>query len=106
MRIAAYVFWAAAGGFLMSVEMHTDDAGVVALLVLAIGFVLGAMHPVRVWQWALLVGPCVPAAHWIFGKPESFSARDTLLLLGFVIALGLAGAYTGVVARRAVEGLE
>ena len=106
MKIATYVFWAASGGFLMSVEMHTDDAGLVALLIVAIAFILGAIHPKRAWQWALLVGPCVPAAHWIFGSGISgFTAKDLLLLLAFTIALGLAGAYGGVLARKGAARL-
>jgi len=60
---------------------------------------------VRAWQWALLVGPCVPAAHLLFGT-RPLAARDTVLLLGFVIALGLAGAYAGVLARKAAASLK
>jgi hypothetical protein len=92
-----YALWIAAAAFLMRVELRTDDAGVVAFLVLAITFVLGVIHPRYAWQWALLVGPCVPAAHLFFGRTPG-SPRDTggvLLLLAFVVGLGLAGAYLG-----------
>jgi hypothetical protein len=69
-----YALWIAAAAFLMRVELRNDDAGVVAFLVLAITFVLGVIHPRHAWQWALLVGPCVPAAHLFFGRAANQTA--------------------------------
>jgi hypothetical protein len=44
-----YDLWIAAAGFLIRFELCTGGAGVVAFLVLAITFVLGAVHPRHAW---------------------------------------------------------
>jgi hypothetical protein len=103
--IAAWLFWLPAAAFLGFFELYTDDAGVEALCILLIALVLGCLHPRRAWQWALLVGPCVPAADLLFGTPgRSPHGADLLLVTGFVVLLGLAGSYTGVLVRRFAAG--
>jgi hypothetical protein len=102
--IAAYVLWAASGAFLMRFELHSDDAGVIALFILMATCLLGSLHPHRAWQWALLVGPCVPAADLIFGSPHArFPLSDAAKLTAFVVAIGLVGAYLGVLLRKTVS---
>ena len=101
--IAAYVVWLPAILFLGRFELHTDDTGVEVFFLLAITFVLGLLHPRHAWQWALLVGPCIPAAQLFFGHPRN--AGGTALLLGFVIALGFAGAYAGALLRKGAATL-
>ena len=105
--VAAYVFWVIAAAFLMRFELRTDDSGVVVLFILAITFVLGLLHPRHAWQWALLVGPCVPAAHLIFGSQgtDLTDVKSFALLLGFVTVVGLVGSYAGVLARKALAPL-
>ena len=91
-----HALWIAAVAFLMRFELN-DDAGVVAFLVLAITFVLGVVHPRHAWQWALLVGPCVPIVDLFFGRTRAGLGHTggVLLLLAFVIGLGVGGRVPG-----------
>ena len=68
--IMAYAFWIPAVLFLGRYELRTDDTGVELFFVLLITFILGSLHPRHAWQWALLVGPCIPAAEWLFGHVD------------------------------------
>ena len=97
--ILAYAFWVPAILFLGRFELHTDDTGVEVGLLLAITFLLGALHPRHAWQWALLVGPCIPASELLFGRREMGGLG---LLLVVVVALGLGGSYAGAGLRRAI----
>lgn len=99
--ILAYAFWLPAILFLGYFELHTDDTGVEVGLLLVITFLLGTLHPRHAWQWALLVGPVIPAAEVLFGHPQA--GRGMAVLLLFVVALGLSGSYTGALIRRAVS---
>jgi hypothetical protein len=106
--IAAYGFCLAAGLFLASFELHTDDTGVEVFLILLFTFVLGCWHPLHAWQWALLVGPWAPAADlWQvqFGtvKPDLSHAGGLPLLTAVVLALGLAGSYAGALLRKGLR---
>ncbi len=99
--IAAYLLWMAAAAFLMRFELHSDDAGVIALFILLATCLLGSLHPQRAWQWALLVGPAVPAADLIFGSSHPpFELSDAAKLLAFVVGIGLVGSYLGVLLRK------
>jgi len=106
-NLAAYSFYLVATLLLARFELHTDDAGVVAFFIVAITFVLGCLHPRHAWQWALLVGPAVPVADALFpAKPHVLHALgDLALLAAFVVVLGLAGSYAGVLARRVFSSL-
>ena len=97
--IMAYVFWIPAVLFLGRYELRTDDTGVELFFVLLITFILGSLHPRHAWQWALLVGPCIPAAEWIFGHPQPGVMPVVLLI---VVVLGLAGSYAGAGLRRVI----
>lgn len=105
--LAAYLFCLAAGTMLARFELHTDDAGVVVFFILAITLLLGCWHPRHAWQWALLVGPWVPAADlckWFFAapRPNPGSLAGVAMLVEVVILVGLVGSYAGVVVRRAI----
>jgi len=103
-EIAAYVLCIAADAFLMRFELHTDDAGVMVLFILVATCLLGSLHPQRAWQWALLVGLCVPAADLIFGSSHAPSgSADAAKLAAFVVAIGLVGAYAGVLLRKTIS---
>jgi hypothetical protein len=97
--ILAYALWIPAALFLGYFELHTDDAGVEVFCLLLITFLLGTLHPRHAWQWALLVGPAIPAAELLFGHPPSPPA----LLLAVVVAVGLAGSYAGALLRKAIS---
>lgn len=94
MTLAAYALWLPATLFLARFELHTDDTGVEVAFLLAITFILGLLHPRRAWQWALMVGPAIPAADLLTGKSAPAA------LLPIVIAIGLVGAYAGALLRK------
>jgi hypothetical protein len=98
--VAAYAMLVGADAFLMRAELHTDDNGILAGLVVLTALLLGSLHPRRAWQWALLVGPCIPLSDLIFGN--GMKLRDLLLLTAFLTALGLIGSYGGVLIRKAL----
>ncbi|HWC98985.1 MAG TPA: hypothetical protein VG456_19630 [Candidatus Sulfopaludibacter sp.] len=96
--IAAYVLLVAADAFLMSAELHTDDSGILAGMVVLTALFLGCLHPQRAWQWGLLVGPSLPLSDLLFGTP--MKPRDAMLLVLFLSAIGMIGAYGGVLIRK------
>ena len=96
MTTGIYLFCFAAAALLARYDLHTDDTGVEVFLILTVTFLLGCLHPRHAWQWAVLVGAAIPAAELIFAGRGS----GTLLVGGFVIALGLAGSYLGAFVRR------
>ena len=98
---AAYILLVAADAFLMRAELHTDDAGILAGLVLLTALLLGSLRPRRAWQWALLVGPCIPLSDLLFGAPMKL--RDGMLLVAFLAGIGLVGAYVGVAIRKSLS---
>jgi hypothetical protein len=106
--IVAYAICAAADVFLARFELHTNDAGVVALLIVLFTLVLGCVHPKYAWQWALFVGPIVPAADILFRSVRvgSQNLEGLGLLAVFVVLLGLAGSYSGVFLRRRISALD
>src|SRR5947208_204212 len=97
--VAIYLFCFAATGLLARYDLHTDDTGVEVFLILMVTFLLGYLHPRRAWQWALLVGPCIPAVE-LAAAARTPNLRNAVLLAGFLIALGLAGSYSGAFVRR------
>lgn len=97
--LACYAFCLAAGAFLGRYELHTDDTGVEVFFILLATFVLGCWHPRHAWQWALLVGPCAPAADWIFKSGQTGLLGITVA----VIAFGLVGSYAGVLLRKGLS---
>jgi hypothetical protein len=105
--ILAYLFCIAADVFLTRFELHTDDAGIVALFIVVFTFILGCLHSRHAWQWALLVGPCVPAADFLWGPAPitTHNLENLGVLAGFVIALGLVGSYSGVFLRRGISAV-
>jgi len=102
--LLAYAVWIPAAAFLGYFELHTDDTGVEVFILLAITFLLGSLHPRHAWQWALLVGPVIPAADLLFGHPQP--GRSPLaglaLLCAVVVVLGMAGSYAGALLRKAI----
>jgi hypothetical protein len=106
--LACYGFCLAAGAFLAHYELHTDDTGVEVFFILFFTFLLGCWHPRHAWQWALLVGPCAPAADFVrslAGHPPAIHGAAGLAAVALVvILLGLAGSYAGAWLRRSVIG--
>ena len=98
--LAAYSFSIAAGAFLGHFELHTDDTGVEVFLLLLATFLLGCLRPARAWQWSLLVGLWIPGAELLFGKSPVNASTGSVA--AFVLAVGLAGSYLGVIARKAL----
>jgi di/tricarboxylate transporter len=100
--IAACLFCFTATALLARYDLHTDDTGVEVFLILAVTFILGCLHPLRAWQWALPAGITIPAVELVTGGRSGNlkQAWDVVLLTGFLIALGLAGSYSGAAVRR------
>ncbi|MBV9507771.1 MAG: hypothetical protein JO323_22475 [Acidobacteriia bacterium] len=98
--VAAYSFSIAAGAFLGHFELHTDDTGVEVLFILLATFLLGCLRPAHAWQWSPLVGLWIPGAELLFNKAPVNAS--TASVAAFVLAIGLAGSYLGVIARKAV----
>ncbi len=82
----------------MRYELHTDDTGIEVGLLLLITAILGFLHSRRAWQWALLVGPCIPLADALFGQRSG--TPGFLLLAAVTTIIGLAGAYAGAITAR------
>ena len=100
--IGVYLFCFTAAGLLARYDLHTDDTGVEVFLILAVTFLLGCLRPRHAWQWALLVGPWIPAAEALFGPrgEHGINIPSLAMLAAFVIGLGLLGSYSGAFARR------
>ncbi len=98
--IAAVVFALAAVAFLIRLDLYSDDSGVIAFLIVATCFVLGAIHPSHAWRWAVLVAVCMMSAEvWNFSygparpgirSPWSFASVGL-----FITTIGMIGAYLG-----------
>ena len=77
-----------------------------ALFVLISTMVLGVLRPEKPWRWTVIVGIFVPlvrvGAYLLFGQ-KPYRAQVYESALGFVT--GIAGAYSGAVARRASHEL-
>ncbi len=68
-----------------------DDTGISAAAVFTSCGILGVVHPVRAWQWALAVGLWIPVLGIaLHGNYESWAA----------LAVALAGACAGKSARK------
>jgi hypothetical protein len=97
--LACYAFCLAADAFLGRYELHTDDTGVEVFFILLFTFVLGCWHPRHAWQWAVLVGPCAPAADLLLRPGQTGLVNVTAA----VIAFGLVGSYAGVLLRKGIS---
>ena len=64
----AYLLCVTSMVLLFRFESGTDDAGIVAGLILIMTFVLGFVRPARAWQWSLLIGMVVPRRRLHLGR--------------------------------------
>jgi len=98
----AYLLCAISMVLLFRFESGSDDAGVVSGMIVLMTFMLGFIRPRRAWQWPLLIGLGVPGAHLASGGevPPVAGIPGLVVLAVFVLAMGLAGTYAGVLARR------
>ena len=106
MKIGCYGFCLVAGALLARFELRSDDTGVEVFFILLATFLLGAAHPRNAWQWALLVGPWIPAAELVeklSGGQGNASLNGGLwMLAAFVVLIGLVGTYLGVLLRKGI----
>ncbi|MGH9530154.1 MAG: hypothetical protein ACRD2S_09590 [Terriglobales bacterium] len=88
------------------IDLVLGDLLITALFVLISTMVLGALRPEKPWRWTVVVGIFVPlirlGAYLLLGR-KPYLAQIYESALGFVT--GIAGAYSGAVARRAVHEL-
>lgn len=105
--LLASVFAIASTVFLARFELHTDDTGVEAGLMLLCALILGAVHPRHAWVWALVPGSAIALAtawnHFYGPQQGAPPLSERVLVMAFVTAIGLVGAYSGVGLRRAVS---
>jgi len=73
-----------------------DDTGITACTMLLAASLLAAVSPRRPWLWALAIGVWIP----LYGE-----LRTPGLAWALVLAFPMAGAYAGMLFRRAVAGL-
>jgi energy-converting hydrogenase Eha subunit A len=87
-------------------DLMVGDLLGTALFVLISTMVLGVLRPEKPWRWTVIVGIFVPlvrvGAYLLFGQ-KPYRAQIYESALGFVT--GIAGAYSGAVARRASHEL-
>ena len=101
--LTAYLFWLACCAFLARFELHTDDTGIEAGLLLLFSFALGCFYPRRAWLWAML-GLSIPAAELIWGHAQFPTQGSQLLVAGFVLGVGAMGSFLGAFLRKALSG--
>jgi len=93
-----FVLVALIGFAIMSVDSRPtwDDAGITAFSMLIAAGICGLIAPQRPWLWALAVGVWIPLHTLVqTGSPRS-------LVMFVLLAFPLAGAYAGMLIRRAV----
>ncbi len=98
----AYLLCLAAMFVLFRYGSRSDDAGIVASLIVLITFTLGSLSPRRAWQWALLIGLSVPLANLFSGLETAPVAGipGPVVVAAFLVATGLAGSYAGTLLHR------
>jgi hypothetical protein len=90
-------------GFL---DVKFGDLLLTALFVLAATILLGALRPARPWRWTLLVAVFVPVVQgiaYLLLTEKPYRAQIYESFLGFLT--GIAGAYSGSIARRGLREL-
>ena len=94
--------------FLARVELTTDDAPIIAGLVLLSACALALWQPGHAWRWGLIIGLAVPVAEIYavyFGTHRSgFSGPKTLAGVAvFTLVIAMIGAYIGAGVRKLVS---
>jgi hypothetical protein len=87
-------------------EITLNDLLVTAIFVMIATMVLGFVRPRRAWQWAVIVGICVPVFRlgaYLALNQQSDRAQIWESVLS--LATGMVGAYAGVLGRRGVDEL-
>jgi hypothetical protein len=86
----------AASAFIGYGDLHTDDTGIVAGLIVLTSFAAAIVGPRHAWRWALIIAAGVPVAEaWAHGM-----RRDVFLIALATSAFAFAGAYLAVLIRR------
>lgn len=87
-------------------QITVGDLLVTAIFVMLSTMVLGYIRPRNAWRWTLLVGGFVPVfqlAAYLLMAQKPYRAQVWGSLLGLIT--GVAGAYSGAVARKGVDEL-
>lgn len=103
-EIVAWVLAVLFALFVGTAELHTDDTGVIAGLVVLGACGLALLRPVHAWRWgvAMVLAIAVPELYLLYvdPRPNLRSLSAVLGVLAFVTAIALAGAYMGVALRK------
>ncbi len=109
---ACYVF-AVLLGLLIAyqdvVSLFGDDNGKVTLLLLIVASaLLGLIQPRHPWRWAVAIGMCLPAVHFlrhVLGLAESGNLKGytgILILVAISLTACMVGAFCGAWLRKAL----
>ena len=94
-------FMALSGAWLYRVNLHTDDSGILAGLILINSAVVAFIVPRRWWPVATLIGVCVVASE--FHRSGETLGRQIALVAAFVMVISTLGAGAGVAAQWLVR---
>jgi ABC-type multidrug transport system permease subunit len=87
-------------------DVLVNDLLFTALLVLSACMVLGMLRPRWPWRWVVAVVVFIPLTEWIAYLLRAIKPTNGQIWGSFLVALpGIAGAYGGAVARRALDEL-
>ncbi len=87
-------------------DIMVNDLLFTALLVLSACMVLGMLRPRWPWRWVVAVVIFIPLTEWFAYLLRTVKPTNGQIWGSFLVALpGVAGAYGGAVARRALDEL-
>jgi ABC-type xylose transport system permease subunit len=93
-----------------TVDLLVGPVQIAAALIVIFTFLLSLAYPVRRWQWALLVGICVPVGHLLarFGGYTNPARPDNFYITYLSMVPAFIGAYSaalvGKFAARSNDG--
>lgn len=90
-------FMALSGAWLYRVNLHTDDTGILAGLILINSAVVAFIVPRRWWPAATLIGVCVVASE--FQRSGETLGPHIGLVAAFVMVISILGAGAGAAAQ-------
>lgn len=92
------------------IDTHTktDDNLPMVLVLLACTFLFGLAQPQHAWQWALIIGLGVPAAHLmglLLGYRPPYPVQPNVLVTFIALVPAFIGAYLGALVNLAASHL-
>jgi hypothetical protein len=88
------------------IDLHAAEVQAPAAFVLLAAGTLGFLHPRHAWQWALLVGMGIPAAHWLIdalGMTQPYAVTPWYSMVVLPLVFALVAAYMGAGLRNIIR---